>query len=105
MGLSGLIKVLAASYAELHGRVLEGLARLFTENVRVYVYPMAREALQAKLTPKQALGWTISNPDELLEADTIAPPPPMGHLYAYLLASRLIEPLRLAKAKTPSELA
>jgi hypothetical protein len=105
MGLSGLIKVLAASYGELHGRVLEGLARLFTENVRVYVYPMARETLQAKLTPKQALGWTISNPDELLEADKIAPPPPMGHLYAYLLASGLIEPLRLAKAKTPSELA
>ncbi len=40
IGISALVKVLAAGYAELHGRALEGLSRLFTKDVRIYVYPM-----------------------------------------------------------------
>jgi hypothetical protein len=100
IGLSVLVKVLATSYAELQGRILEGLALLFTENVRVYVYPMAPAVLRAKLTPTQSIGWKISDSNELLEADEITPPPPLAHLYAYLLASGLIEPLRSVKTKT-----
>ena len=100
IGLSVLVKVLADSYTELPGRVLQALSQLFTQNVRVYVYPMALGVLETKLTPEQSTGWKISNTDELLEADEITPPPPLGHLYTYLLASGLIEPLRLIKTRS-----
>jgi hypothetical protein len=100
IGVSALVKILAASYAELHGHVLEGLSRLFTKDARVYVYPMSLEVLQTKLSLERFTDWKINNTDGLLEADGIAPPPPVGHLYAYLLASGLVEPLRLLKSKT-----
>lgn len=103
IGISVLVKVLAGGYAELYGHVLEGLARLFTKEVRVYVYPMALEVLRTKLALERFAGWKISETDGLLEADGISPPPPLGHLYAYLLASGLVEPLRLVKTKTPNE--
>jgi hypothetical protein len=103
IGLSTVVKVLETSYADLHGRVLEGLSRLFIQDVRVYVYPMVLDVLQTRLTPEQSTGWRTNSTDELLEADEITPPPPLGHLYAYLLAAGLIEPLRLAKTKTRSK--
>ena len=103
IGLSVLVRVVADGYTELQGRILEALSRLFTQNVRVYVYPMTLDVLQTKLTPEQSTGWTISQTDELLEADEITAPPPLRHLYAYLLASGLIEPLRLTKPKTRKE--
>ena len=103
IGISVLVKVLAGGYAELYGHVLEGLSRLFTKDVRVYVYPMALEVLRTKLALERFADWKISDTDGLLEADGIVPPPPLGHLYSYLLASGLIEPLRLLKTKTRKE--
>lgn len=103
IGISALVKVLAAGYAELHGRALEGLSRLFTKDVRIYVYPMALEVLRTKLALERFADWKVSSTDGLLEADGIAPPPPLGHLYAYLLASGLVEPLRLVKTKARNE--
>jgi len=100
VGLSVLIKLLAASYAELQGSILESLSRLFTQTVLVYVYPMTLAVLQSKVTAEQSAGWTINNTGALLMADDITPPLPLGHLYAYLLASGLIEPLRLVKSES-----
>jgi hypothetical protein len=105
MGISTLIKVLADSYAELHGKILEALSRLFTDNARIYVYPMALEVLRTKLSPKQLADWKISHTGELVQADEITPPLPLTHLYAYLLASGLIEPLRVVKVKMRTETA
>ena len=64
---------------------------------------MALDVLQTKLTPEQAAGWKISHTGELLAADEITPPPPLGYLYAYLLATRLIEPLRPSEANIRTE--
>jgi hypothetical protein len=105
MGISTLIRVLADSYAELHGKILEALSRLFTDNARIYVYPMALEVLRTKLSPKQLADWKIRHADELVQADEITPSPPMAHLYAYLLASGLIEPLRVVKGKMKTKTA
>jgi hypothetical protein len=105
MGVSTLVKVLATTYAELHGRILEALSRLFTDDARIYVYPMALEVLQTKLTAEQFTGWKIRTTDGLVEADEIMPSPPLAHLYAYLLASGLIEPLRLVKTKMRTQTA
>jgi hypothetical protein len=40
-GLAVLIRVLEDRYKDLAGGLLEGVARLFTHNVRLVVYPMA----------------------------------------------------------------
>lgn len=94
IGVSVVIKMLASAYAELEGRTLEGVARLFAKDLRVYVYPMAVENLETRLTAEETEGWTIAATDGLLDADEIRPPAPLGYLYSYLLASRLIEPLK-----------
>jgi hypothetical protein len=100
MGLSVLIRILADSYSELHGRLLEGLARLFSQDVRVYVYPMQLDVLQGRLTEQQTAGWKTTNTDDLLEAHEIQPPPPIGYLYSYLLSTNLIESIGAPKTQT-----
>jgi hypothetical protein len=97
VGLSVLIKMLTTGYAELQGTILESLSRLFSQGVRLYVYPMTLQVLRSKVTPEQSAGWTISNAGGLLTADDVTPPLPLGHLYAYLLASGLMEPLPLVE--------
>jgi hypothetical protein len=66
---------------------------------------MALEVLRTKLSPKQLADWKIRHADELVQADEITPSPPMAHLYAYLLASGLIEPLRVVKGKMKTKTA
>ena len=45
-GLSLMIRAFEDIYANLEGRLMEALARLFAENVRIYVYPMTVADLQ-----------------------------------------------------------
>src|SRR6202035_573983 len=40
IGLSLLIRAFESVYGNLEGRLLEALARLFAQNVRIYIYPM-----------------------------------------------------------------
>src|ERR1700754_3530118 len=53
IGLTVLLRTLQDSYQELEGALLEGIARLFRENVRLCVYPMPVEELRARLTADQ----------------------------------------------------
>lgn len=48
-GLPVHVRVVRNKYKELAGTLLEGLARLFTQNVRLIVYPMAAEELRRQL--------------------------------------------------------
>ena len=96
IGLSVVVKLINLAYAELQGRTLEGLSRLFTQDVCVYVHPMSETVLRSKVSEESLEGWEIPPSEQLVEADQILPPMPIGLLYRYLLASRLIEPLRLA---------
>jgi hypothetical protein len=92
IGVSVLVKLFAAvSYLELDGRIFEGLSRLFTENVRIYVYPMTLQVLRTKLPPELLTSWNFGDLDGLLTADQITPRTPLAHLYAYLLAIGAIE--------------
>ncbi len=94
IGLSVLVRLIESSYAELHGQILEGLGRLFTEHVRLYVHPMSESVLRGRLPGKTFEGWQIPQSLQSIEADRIVPPRPLDALYSYLLASALIEPLR-----------
>jgi hypothetical protein len=64
-------------YADLPGRTLEAIGRLFAHNVRVYLYPT--------LDPGSR---------ELIMAETVQVAPAMQHLYQHLLQNRHVEPIR-----------
>ena len=64
-------------YTDLPGRTLEAVGRLFTHNVRVYLYPSLNPA---------------SN--ELITAETLSVAPHLRYLYAHLLQNRHVEPIR-----------
>lgn len=63
-------------YTDLAGGVLEAMGRLFTHDLRLYVYPT-----------RDAEGGP------LITAETWSPQPPFAHLYAYLRERGLIIPI------------
>lgn len=56
-GLSLIIRTFEDVYANLEGRRLEALARLFAQNVRIYVYPMTATDLREWLKNISITGW------------------------------------------------
>jgi hypothetical protein len=86
VGASTLVRLFhEAQYADLMGGLLEALARLLAENVKIYVFPMEIEAFRRALagagipsTPAK------SSAEGLVTADTIQLDPPARHLYRYL---------------------
>jgi hypothetical protein len=94
-GLSLLIRAFEDVYGNLGGRVLEGLARLFAQNVRIYVYPMATADLREWLKGASVTGWEWSQTNGWVSASQLRRAPPLGHLFAYLLASSFLVPMRV----------
>ena len=93
VGVSSVIQLFSAQHSNLEGRLLEGLSKLFAQNVCVYVYPMSSVALQETLASASPVGWKWESKAGLISADQLQAPPPLGHLLAYLLASKFIVPL------------
>src|SRR5262249_10902380 len=85
VGVSLLARVLDEQfYDNLPGRLLEGLGKLFAQNVKVHVHPMRREAVVAALGPRVER-FRISGTDGAdVTADDVQPEPPVDHLYRYL---------------------
>ena len=94
-GLSLVIRAFEDVYSNLEGRHLEALARLFAQNVRIYVYPMTVGDLQEWLKSASASGWEWSETNGWVSASQLRRAPPTGHLFAYLLASNFLVPMRL----------
>lgn len=94
VGVSSVIHLFSVQHSSLEGRLLEGLSKLFAQNVRVYVYPMPSIALQESLPPALAAGWHWKTRKGLISANRLQAPPPLGHLLAYLLASKFIVPVK-----------
>lgn len=94
VGLSVLIRAMQDSYNDLPGRTLEGMARLFSQNVRLTVQPMPVEALQERFRSWKSGGWEVQPKDGWISAEDLAPPPPLGHLYKYLLGSGFVIPMK-----------
>jgi hypothetical protein len=95
-GLSLLIRAFEDVYGNLEGRLLEALARLLAENVRIYVYPMTVADLQEWLKSASAKGWEWSETNGWVSASQLRRAPPLGHLFAYLLASNFLIPMQLS---------
>jgi hypothetical protein len=90
IGLSVLLRVLQDSYKELAGELLEGIALLFRQNVRLFVYPMTVEELQGRVTAEQLTGWRWKETDGMVSADNVHPAGALDSLYQYLLESEFI---------------
>ena len=98
-GLSLMIRASEDAYSNLEGRRLEALARLFAQNVRIYVYPMTAADLREWLQSNSSTGWGWSETNGWVSASQLRHAPPFGHLFAYLLASNFLVPMRVAPAR------
>lgn len=92
VGLTALMQVLEDRYKELPGALLEGIARLFTQNVRLIVYPTAAEELRSRIRVSGLTDWKWSETNGIVSADNLHPSGPLGSLYQYLLSSEFILP-------------
>jgi hypothetical protein len=94
-GLSLIIRASEDVYGNLEGRRLEALARLFAQNVRIYAYPMTAADLREWLKSVSITGWEWSETNGWVSAGQLRSAPPLGHLFAYLLASKFLVPMRV----------
>lgn len=93
VGLSLLLRTLNDQYFNLEGKRLEALARLFAQDVRIYVYPMRAPDLEeaVKDFPHTGLEWDETN--EWVSANQLRIVSPIGHLYNYLISSNFLSPI------------
>jgi hypothetical protein len=94
-GISLVIRAFEDVYGNLEGKLLEALARLFAQNVRIYVYPMTAADLREWLRNASIEGWEWSETNGWVSASELRCAPPLGHLFAYLLASNFLVPMPL----------
>lgn len=91
VGVSALARMLAEEYyTELPGSLLEGLGRLLASNVKVYIQPMPKAALNAALGPAARQVQISADP---VTADSIRFKPPVEHLYRYVRDAGWFVPL------------
>ena len=90
IGLTVLLRIFQDSYEQLAGALLEGIARLFTQNVRLSVYPMTVEELRGRVQADRLVGWRWKETDGIISADNVHPAGPVDSLYQYLLESKVI---------------
>jgi hypothetical protein len=95
VGLSLLVRVWAYRYRKLAGSFLEALSRLFAQNVRIYAYPMSSRDLQQSMESISSTGWHWTDTNGWVSAQQLHPPPPLDHLYNYVLASDFLIPMQI----------
>lgn len=103
IGLSILVRVLEDRYKNLAGSSLEAFARLFTQNVRLIVHPMAAEELERWTRETGIKGWSWDATDGLVYADQVRPAEPLNHLYNYLLSESRILPHKNRRAEVAAQ--
>jgi hypothetical protein len=96
VGLSVLVHAMQDRYKNLDGALLEGTARLFTQNVRLSVYPMTEAALKARLAELGAGEWSYEVTDGMVYVDNLRPAEPINFLFRYLLACGFVVSARPA---------
>jgi hypothetical protein len=82
-----------ARYEGLDGRLLEGLSRLFAQNVQAFALAAPREDLKTFLAAQTHLKWSIAGTGPCVAADELKPPAPLSYLYEYLLATGFLVPM------------
>ena len=103
VGLSLLVRVWEYRYTKLAGSFLEALSRLLAQNVRIYAFPMSSRDLEEAIQSISTIRWHWTDTDGLVSARQLHPPPPLGHLYDYILASNFLVPLEIPGAVAANE--
>ena len=98
VGLSLLLRSFEDQYGSLQGRRLEALSRLFAQNVKIYAYPMTSADLRQWANDFSTGGWEWSETNGWVSAKQLRLPPPLGHLYAYVLATNFLVPMEIPAA-------
>jgi hypothetical protein len=98
IGLSLIIRAFEDPYGNLKSKSLEALARLFAQNARIYAYPMTAADLREWLITASVSDWEWTETSEWVSAAQLRRAPPLGHLFAYLLASNFIVPMQVPAA-------
>jgi hypothetical protein len=96
IGLSVLIRVMEDRYKNLPGSLLEGIARLFAQNVRLVVHPMRADEMKQWAASIGLTGWTWEETNGLIYADHLHPEKPLDYLYQYLMSELWILPSKTA---------
>jgi hypothetical protein len=89
-GLSLVIRTFEDLYGNPENSHLEVLGRLFAQNVRIYAYPMTAGDLREWLNSFSTTGWDWNETNGWVTAAELRRTPPLGYLYAYLLASNFL---------------
>ncbi len=95
LGLSLLVRIWDDRYNNLPGSFLEALSRLLPQNVRMYAYPMNSKDLEQAIQSISATRWKWTETNGWVSARQLHPPPPIGHLYDYVLSSNFLVPLEI----------
>jgi hypothetical protein len=103
VGLSLLVRIWEYRYNHLPGSFLEALSRLLPQNVRIYAHPMNSKDLQQAVQGISATHWQWTDTNGWVSARQLHPPPPLDHLYNYVLASNFLVPLEVPGALTTDE--
>src|SRR5579863_2214122 len=103
LGLSLLVRVWEYRYTKLPGSFLEALSRLLAQNVRIYAFPMSTKDLEQAIQSISAIRWQWTDTNGWVSARQLHPPPPLRHLYDYILASNFLVPLEIPEVLKTKE--
>ena len=99
VGISVLLRVFEDDYHHLGGSTLKAVSLLFSQNVRIYAYPMAASTVREWVGRLNATGWEWAEVRGTVVADSLKPPGALRYLFEYLLASHFILPIEPATAE------
>jgi hypothetical protein len=103
MSVAAAAKVLRETfYRDLPGTLLEGLGRLFSANVKLYVASMQRDAFVAALQHVPGDIGIRQSADVQIRLDDLIPHPPVAHLLEYLRASGQVVALETSDQTPPN---
>ena len=96
MGINNLVEVFNEKYYEhLEGGILESFGRMFRHAVKLYVYPMRKQAFARYLQTSAPMPMPAASPNfashVLINAKNFQVPEKLGHLYEHLLENHYID--------------
>lgn len=94
MGINSLLQIFNEKfYLHLEGGILEALGRLFADSVKLYIYPMTKDAYSRYLKTVDGGELLTQHHDlpDLVTANDVRVLPHLKHLYMHLLSSGKVE--------------
>jgi hypothetical protein len=94
VGINNLLEIFNEKYYEnLEGGILESFGRLFRNAVKLYVYPMSREAYERYIVESRNSGETAQSaaPSILITAKNVRVDDRLASLYSHLLENHCID--------------